>query len=70
MKRSEIELKYTWNTDEIIKDREEFVSRLNKLKKSVDFSSFKGKLKDAKTIKSCFDKLFNKSTIAKTMKNT
>ena len=58
MKRSEIELKYTWNTDEIIKDREEFVSRLNKLKKSVDFSSFKGKLKDAKTIKSCFDKMY------------
>lgn len=61
MKRSEIELKYTWDTSELIKDKAEFLSRLNNIKKQIDFSNFKGKLNNAKTIKDCFDKLYSVS---------
>lgn len=58
MKRSEIDVKYTWNTDEILSGKQEFVSRLKKLDKSIDFKQFKGKLKDVSTIKQCFDKMY------------
>ena len=59
MKRSEIETKYTWNTDEILSGKEEFVKRVKALDKQIDFSKFKGTLKDEFTIKACFDKLYD-----------
>ncbi len=58
MKRSEIELKYKWNTDEILSSKEEFIERVKKLDKSIDFSVFKGKLLTAEIIKECFDKMY------------
>ncbi|MBQ3235613.1 MAG: oligoendopeptidase F [Clostridia bacterium] len=59
MKRGEIELKYKWNTDEILSGKEEFVSRLKSLEKSLDFSSFKGTLNNVQQIKACFDKMYS-----------
>jgi hypothetical protein len=37
MKRSEIDIKYTWNTDEIISTKEEFLKRVKNLDKQIDF---------------------------------
>lgn len=58
MKRSEIDIKYTWNTDEIISQKEEFLKRVKNLDKQIDFSSFKGNLNNVKTVKACYDKLY------------
>ena len=58
MKRSEIELKYTWNLSDILEGKEEFISRINALEKEIDFSNFKGNLNNPETIKECFDKLY------------
>ena len=43
MKRSEIDIKYKWNSDEIISSKDEFISRVKKVVKLIDFKSFKGK---------------------------
>ncbi len=59
MKRSEIELKYKWNTDEILTSKEEFIKRVKKLDKSIDFSAYKGNLNTSKVIKECFDKMYD-----------
>ena len=58
MKRSEIDIKYTWNTDEIISQKEEFLKRVKNLDKQIDFSSFKGNLDNVLTVKACYDKLY------------
>ena len=58
MKRSEIDVKYTWNTDDIISSKKEFIDRCALLKKAIKFSNFKGKLNNAKTIYDCFNKMY------------
>lgn len=58
MKRSEIDIKYTWNTDDIISSKKEFIDRCALLKKAIKFSNFKGKLNNAKTIYDCFNKMY------------
>lgn len=59
MKRNQIETKYKWDVESIISCGEEFNSRLKKLNSEINFSNFKGKLKDAKTVRSCFDKFYS-----------
>ena len=59
MKRSEIELKYTWDLSDILQSKDEFLSRIKSLEEDIDFSAFKGKLNNSKTIKACFDKLYS-----------
>ncbi|MBO7215306.1 MAG: oligoendopeptidase F [Clostridia bacterium] len=58
MKRSEIELKYKWNTDEILTGKQEFIAKLDEIKKVLSFSDFKGRLNNVKTIKECFEKVY------------
>ncbi len=59
MKRSEIDAKYKWNTDELISGVEEFKSRLKTLDKNIKFSEFKGKLDNVQTVKECFEKMYS-----------
>lgn len=59
MKRSEIEAKYKWNTEELVSGVEEFKTRLKTLNKNIKFSSYKGKLNNVKTIKECFEKMYS-----------
>ena len=40
MKRSEIDVKYTWNTADILSSKKEFEDRCKNLKKQIDFSKF------------------------------
>lgn len=58
MKRSDIDVKYTWNLNDILSSQEEFFKRIKKLEKEIDFSAFKGSLKTALKVKECFDKLY------------
>ena len=58
MKRSEIDLKYKWNSDEIISGKEEFVSRVKKVIKLIDLSDFKGKLSTVDAVYDCFTKMY------------
>ncbi len=61
MKRSEIDVKYTWNTDDILSGKDEFLSRVKNLNKQIDFSKFKGKLDDVNVVYSCFKKMYELS---------
>ena len=54
MKRSEIDVKYTWNAEEIVSGREEFIKRVNALSKQLNFSKFKGKLNNREAVLDCF----------------
>ncbi len=58
MKRSDIDIKYKWNVDEIISSKEEFVSRIKKVNKQIDFTAFKGKLNNVDTVYNCFYKMY------------
>lgn len=59
MKRIEVETKYTWNTDDILSGKEEFLNRYNALKSQLDFSSFKGNLNSNEVILNCYNKLYD-----------
>ena len=61
MKRSDIDVKYKWNTDDILGGKEDFLQRLNKLNAQLDFSSFKGKLSDVNQVYNCFSKMYELS---------
>lgn len=58
MKRSQIDNKYKWNIEEIFSSEKEFYKKLSTLEKQINFTKYKGKLKDAKTIKECFDEFY------------
>ncbi len=59
MKRAEIDVKYTWNAEEIVSDKDEFVSRIKKLSKKIDFSPFKNNLDSVQSVYDCFSKLYS-----------
>lgn len=61
MKRSEIDIKYTWDTSEILSGKDEFLARANALKNNLDFTEFKGKLSNADTVLKCYEKLYKLS---------
>ncbi len=61
MKRSEIDVKYKWNTNDILSGKDEFLARLKKLNAQLDFSQFKGKLGDVDNVYKCFSKMYELS---------
>ncbi len=58
MKRSEINEKYKWNIKDVFNSDEDFYLECSALESDMDFSSFKGKLKDAVSVKACYLKLY------------
>ena len=58
MKRSEIKEQYKWNIADIFESDEEFYKKVKEIEQKIDFSSYKGKLNNAKTIKECYDNLY------------
>lgn len=58
MKRSQIKEQYKWNISDVFSSDAEFYSKVKEVEKLIDFSSFKGKLNNAKTIKECYDALY------------
>ncbi len=60
MKRSQIDSKYKWNIEDIFESEKVFYKELSLLEKQIDFSKYKGKLNNAKTLKECFDELYLK----------
>ena len=58
MKRQEISQEFKWKIEDIFTRDDDFYTLCNQLKKQIDFKEFKGKLKNAETIKNCYDKLY------------
>ncbi|MBR5439518.1 MAG: oligoendopeptidase F [Clostridia bacterium] len=59
MKRSEIKEQYKWKIEDIFTSDDEFYKKVKELEPKIDFSSFKGNLNNAQTIKKCYDYLYS-----------
>ena len=59
MKRIDVATEYTWNTDDICLNKDEFLSRYETIKSQLDFSEFRGKLTTNDAILNCYDKLYD-----------
>ena len=59
MKRNEIDVKYTWNAEEIVSGKEEFTQRVKALSKKLNFSKYRGRLNTAKSVLECYKAVYS-----------